>query len=76
MKSKSGVCCYCGNSCQITDEHVVPKGLYLKDHRITIPCCEDCNNGKAKDDEYFRLVFAVLKESEDHETAKEIIKKS
>lgn len=75
MQKNSKICTYCGKSGNITREHVVPKGLYNVDHGIVIPCCKKCNHGKANDDEYFRLVFAVLKESDDHIVAKKAIKK-
>lgn len=75
MADKIGTCCYCGSQKEMTDEHVVPKGLYLNDHGVVIPCCKDCNNGKAMDDEYFILVFAVLKESKDHPIAQKVLKK-
>ena len=75
MKSNQGVCVYCGKIKKMTDEHVVPKGLFIDDHKTVIPVCKKCNNGKANDDEYFRLVFAVLKESERHTVAQKVIKK-
>jgi hypothetical protein len=71
----TGICCYCGEEDEMTEEHIVPKGLFVKDHRVVVPCCFECNNGKAKDDEYFRLVFAVLKESEDHPVAQKVLEK-
>ena len=66
---------YCGEVRETTDEHVVPKGLYSKDHRVVIPCCEPCNNAKARDDEYFRLVFAALLESKGHPVAQQVLEK-
>lgn len=75
MKSNQGVCTYCGRTKKMTDEHVVPKGLFIDDHKTVIPVCKKCNNDKANDDEYFRLVFALLKESEEHSVAQKVIKK-
>ena len=75
MNKKRARCVYCGKVGVTTDEHVVPKGLYSKDHRVVIPCCESCNNAKAKDDEYFRLVFAALLESKDHPVAQQVLEK-
>lgn len=75
MGTDVGICCYCRKKKKLTSEHVVPKGLYIKDHKIVIPCCWKCNNRKAKNDEYFRLVFAVLKESRKHVVAQKVIEK-
>jgi len=75
MKNSRGVCTYCGKTKKMTDEHVVPKVLFIEDHKTVIPVCRKCNNSKANDDEYFRLVFAVLKESEEHTVAQNVIKK-
>lgn len=68
-------CCYCGEENETTKEHVVPKGLFIKDHKVVVPCCFECNNGKANDDEYFRLVFAVLKENDNHPVAQKVLEK-
>lgn len=72
---KKGKCVYCGEVKQITDEHVVPQGLYMHSHNAVIPCCKACNNEKSDDDEYFRLVFAVLKASKDHQVAQKMKEK-
>ncbi len=65
MKVKE--CAYCGKTdSKLTREHVIPKNLYPKSkaeskvQRLTIPSCEECNNGWSDDEAHFRnvLVFA------------------
>lgn len=76
MKKELEICAYCGaQEKKMTEEHIVPKGLFIKDHNVTIPVCYSCNSGKSKDDEYFRLVFAVLKESAGNKIAMKVIDK-
>jgi len=56
-------CYLCGSQKRLTREHVPPKGLFLKprpSNLVTVPCCFPCNNGYAKDDEYFRLAVSSL----------------
>ncbi|PEN12704.1 hypothetical protein CRI94_11795 [Longibacter salinarum] len=72
---RDGKCVYCGEEKKVTDEHVVPQGLYVDSHNAVIPCCESCNNQKSDDDEYFRLVFAVLEASKDHPVAQKMKEK-
>ncbi len=60
------LCMFCGQEIaagELTSEHFVPKGLWEKGHRPTgmktLPAHKTCNEGFAKDNEYFRDVFAM-----------------
>jgi hypothetical protein len=64
-KRRYGLCAYCGENKEITDDHIPPKNLFSKprpSNLITVPSCLDCNRGMSKDDEYFRLNL-VLREN-------------
>lgn len=61
-QEKVGVCALCGETLQVTREHVPPKNLYLPPrprNTITVPVCEPCNHGYHLDDEYFRVYVAT-----------------
>ena len=61
-QKKVGVCALCGQTLQVTREHVPPKNLYLPPrprNTITVPVCEPCNHGYHLDDEYFRVYVAA-----------------
>ena len=61
-QKKVGVCALCGETLQVTREHVPPKNLYLPPrprNSITVPVCEPCNHGYHLDDEYFRVYIAA-----------------
>jgi hypothetical protein len=56
-------CYLCGSREQLTRDHIPPKGLFPKPRPTnleTISCCFPCNNGAAKDVEYFRLATSSL----------------
>jgi len=66
MKKKAnknfGRCAYCSETADLTRDHIPPKSLFRKplpDDLITVPCCLTCNNGRSKDDEYFRLALSL-----------------
>ena len=49
------------------EDHVPPHGLFAgnENHElIKVPACRKCNNGTAKDDEYFRLLALDFRASE------------
>jgi hypothetical protein len=54
-------CAYCGRRKSLTKDHIPPKSLFAvwPHDLITVPSCQACNGGAAKDDEYFRLVTAA-----------------
>jgi hypothetical protein len=56
-------CYLCGSRDGLTRDHVPPKGLFPKPRPTNLPtiaCCFRCNNGAAKDVEYFRLATSLL----------------
>ena len=67
-------CVYCNRFIdRKTLDHVPPKCLFPKGTQglITVPSCQECNNGSAKDDEYFRQMITFAIESSEHHQAKE-----
>lgn len=64
MPSDSTDKCYlCGATENLTRDHIPPKGLFPKprpSNLYTVPCCEPCNNGASKADEYFRVAASSL----------------
>jgi len=66
---KKGICIYCGEYSEITADHIPPKNLFPKprpENLITVPSCRECNEGAAKDDEYFRLMLTMRDETFKH----------
>lgn len=68
-KKKRGICSYCGTpGVGVTTEHVFPSCLYgpskagSKVQRLTIPGCEDCNNGWSEDEAHFRNMLTIAGE--------------
>jgi hypothetical protein len=63
MKKEKRKCIYCLANDATTKDHVPPKGLFIgiqnPSNLITVPCCQECNSGFSKDDEYF-LIFLTL----------------
>jgi hypothetical protein len=56
------LCAYCGNPAT-TRDHVPPEKLFtppLPDNLITVPACEQCNNGASDDDEVFRNELSIM----------------
>ncbi len=55
----------------LTKEHIPPKcfsDVYsdeFKMNRLTVPCCNDCNNNLSKTDTYLRDVIAIVKDGRD-----------
>lgn len=50
-------CVYCGEIKEVSREHVIPKCLFVKPYPpnlITVKACDDCNNAKSLNDDYFR----------------------
>ena len=47
-----------------TRDHIPPKGLFVGVEKpynlVTVPCCEKCNIGSSKDDEYFLMFLALV----------------
>ena len=59
-------CALCGETHEVTREHVPPKNLFLAPrpaNTITVPVCKSCNHEYHLDDEYFRVYVATGAES-------------
>ena len=62
IQKKVGICALCGETLQVTREHVPPRNLYLPPrprNTITVPVCGPCNHGYHLDDEYFRVYVSA-----------------
>jgi hypothetical protein len=65
------MCAYCGYRVATDREHVFPKSLYPESkassrvQRLTIPSCNECNNGWSDDEAHFRNVLALAGEPND-----------
>lgn len=71
-ESKIGKCAYCGNTEEITKDHIPPKNIFSKprpDNLITVPSCYKCNCEASKDDEYFRNVLTMRYDTYEHPDA-------
>jgi hypothetical protein len=57
-------CIYCGAQEKITREHVIPRGIFPKGHKIKNPiivsACHDCNNKYSSDEEFFRNFITMI----------------
>jgi hypothetical protein len=59
--SSERICVYCG-AIATTDDHIPPRCLYGKNkpsNLVTVPACEDCNQGASMDDQYAMRLAAV-----------------
>ena len=65
---KNKLCAYCGKRLATDNEHVFPRNLYPASksgsqiQRLTIPSCNECNNGWSDDEVQFRNVLALAGE--------------
>ena len=56
------LCAYCDNPA-MTRDHLPPEKLFtppLPDNLITVPACDQCNNGASNDDEVFRNELSIM----------------
>lgn len=56
-KRKKKICVYCGQFKEVSNDHVIPKCLFIKPYPpnlVTVKACDDCNNAKSKNDDYLR----------------------
>ncbi len=63
------VCAYCGEERKLTRDHVPPKVLLAEPfppNLITVPACDDCNQGFKADDEYTAVVAAMDLRAQNH----------
>lgn len=54
-------CVHCRKRPAVSRDHVPPKGLFQRprpDNLIRVPACEDCDNGRTKDDEYLQHIYS------------------
>lgn len=73
QQSLSKVCVFCGETNNVTDDHVPPKNIFpppRPNNLITVPACIKCNSIISKDEEYFRLKLCMNQEVGDHPDAK------
>src|SRR6188508_2078331 len=73
--TKTGTCAYCGTIGPVTDDHVIPRGMFgrpLPSYLPVVPACKDCNNDKSYFDDYLRTVLVYDWESLLHPVAREI----
>ena|SRR5579864_691359 len=68
---KRGICTYCGETGALTSDHPIPRNLFPKPRPdlITVPSCQDCNNGFSLNDEYLRLVLVSRHDTFKHPDA-------
>jgi hypothetical protein len=65
------MCSYCGEHIATDNEHVFPRNLYpiskaqSRVQRLTIPSCNECNNGWSDDEVHFRNILALAGEPND-----------
>jgi len=72
-KQKLRECVYCGNTDNITKEHIPPKNLFSlprPNNLISVPCCQDCNQNASMDDEYFRAMLTMRIDTYEHPDVK------
>ncbi len=71
-----GVCTYCGETKQVSADHVPPKNLFPKPYPAdmwTVPACDDCNHGFSKDDDYFRVTLTIAERAKGQSARDQII---
>lgn len=86
-KPRHGVCVFCGDEGDVTDDHVPPKNVFPKPRDqeigfVEVPACLKCNVGSSVDDETFK-VFVSLKAGMDgkasiklHESTRRTVQKN
>jgi hypothetical protein len=73
---RTGACVYCGVVGPLTRDHVPPKTLFATSSAgklITVPCCPECNQRASGDDEYFRLVLVMRRDTYYHPEAHSLL---
>jgi hypothetical protein len=62
-------CVYCCNNPGMTQDHVPPKSFFPRPRLsdlITVPCCQQCNQGAGKDEEFFLATFMFSEAGSTH----------
>ena len=59
---ESHICVLCGENKAITSEHIPPQGLFreLPNPYLTVPACDECNEGSSLDDEYLQQTMSAI----------------
>lgn len=73
MASEITRCIYCGETKNITRDHVPPQCLFpdpKPTNMITVPACKPCNESYKLDDEFFRV--CVLSQADLHPTGRKL----
>ncbi len=66
MRTVPKACVYCGDTSDLTHDHIPPKSLFNKprpSNLITVWACRKCNKAFSKDDDYFWLTLASRAET-------------
>src|SRR5580698_2863276 len=54
MATNTGICAHCGETAEITIEHVFPESWYPDEFRpsemLTVPACQPCNHGSGRNE--------------------------
>jgi hypothetical protein len=61
-RNTHGKCAICGESRDLTSDHVPPKGIFPEPRSsdlITVRACSECNNGASAFDERFRVYLSL-----------------
>lgn len=78
-KSKQGVCVYCGQVAELTEDHVIPQCLFPNGIPADAPkvwACEPCNGVvKSRLDQYFRDLLVTDMHSSQSPVAQELFPK-
>ena len=72
MEKTRPPCVYCGVNEGVTDDHVIPKCLFvppLPNNMVVVPACRPCNEEKGGDDTYLRDMLVVDWENDPHPLA-------
>ncbi len=70
------LCAYCGKREATTLDHIPPRSLFPRPrpkNLLTIPACEKCHKAFNKDDEYFKLILAMKRETGNHPKRKGLL---
>jgi len=63
---KKGICVFCGEEAELTDDHIPPKSIYPKSIRSSLKkmntenACWSCNNGSKVEDELFKVFVGIV----------------
>ncbi|CAN5546028.1 hypothetical protein BH10ACI3_BH10ACI3_26290 [soil metagenome] len=75
-KKKLGICVYCGESKEVTREHVIPRCMFpgpLPNDVVVVPACEPCNKEKGKHDDYLRDMLTVDAQTSASDSAQTVL---